>query len=126
MTKKQQETIRRLRESGMSYNAIAERMDISPNTVKSVCRRNGIQDLSARAVCLNCHKPLSDNFGPRRRFCCNTCKHQWAYQNRMLDSGNAVRHVCPVCREVFFRYPSVKQKYCSTACYMLARYGDRT
>lgn len=33
-----------LREEGLSYTEIAKRMDISKNTIKSFCRRNGITE----------------------------------------------------------------------------------
>ena len=36
--------IRELREEGLSYTGIAKRMDISKNTIKSFCRRNGITE----------------------------------------------------------------------------------
>lgn len=36
--------IRELREEGLSYTEIAKRMDISKNTIKSFCRRNGITE----------------------------------------------------------------------------------
>lgn len=42
MTDAQKENIRYLRGEGLGYRAIASRLGISENTVKSFCRRNFI------------------------------------------------------------------------------------
>ena len=42
MTNKQRETIQLLRKSGHSYQKIATMLDLSENTIKSYCQRNGL------------------------------------------------------------------------------------
>ena len=42
MTDAQKENIRYLRGEGLGYRAIAARLGISENTVKSFCRRNNL------------------------------------------------------------------------------------
>lgn len=63
MNKDEKARIIELREEGLSYTEIAKIMDISKNTIKSFCRRNGItetkKDKGDLGVCEFCRKPIS-------------------------------------------------------------------
>ncbi len=75
MTDAQKEQVRYLRCEGLGYGAIATRLGISENTVKSFCRRNNLTGVASKepvVVCRNCGRPLpqypkrnSENFAPR-------------------------------------------------------------
>lgn len=125
MTREELEKVRLLRETGKSYSYIADLLRVSVNTVKSACRRNGIENFNDRQHCMNCRRRLDSVSVHRRTFCSNTCRYQWDYHHRVLTEQNAEARVCPVCGKEFFHYPSAARKYCSHGCYIAARYGRR-
>ena len=94
-----------LREEGLSYTEIAKRMDISKNTIKSFCRRNGItetkKDKGDLGVCEFCRKPIS----------------------QPVDRKASYESVCRYCDKTFFPYGNKNRKYCSHQCYINDRFG---
>ena len=63
MTEEQKKQIIRLRKKGCGYTAVANKVGISKDTVKSFCRRNGLAGEMAAAEtpvpgCRECGKPL--------------------------------------------------------------------
>lgn len=58
MLEVQKENIRYLRGEGLGYGAIAARLGISENTVKSFCRRNGLSGIACRDM-----PPMRGAFG---------------------------------------------------------------
>ena len=125
MTSTQRDQLRELRRSGRSYGQIAHALNISENTVKSFCRREGIlavPDPTDR--CPHCGKPMPRAArGTRRRFCSDTCRYAWNFAHRTLGEKNAISKRCTCCGQSFFSYPSSGRKYCSRACYVRARFG---
>ena len=83
MTEGQKKEIKRLRESGAGYTAIAGKMGIPKETVRSFCRRNGLaggaakgrpeEGLAQDGVCRECGKPLQQTAGVKRRVFCSRC-----------------------------------------------------
>lgn len=75
MTDRQKQQIIRLRKEGFGYTAVANKVGISKDTVKSFCRRNGLAGEMAAAQgdsvpgCRECGKPLQQTEGmkPHRR-----------------------------------------------------------
>lgn len=75
MTDAQKEQVRYLRCEGLGYGAIATRLGISENTVKSFCRRNNLTGVASKepvVVCRNCAgrflntpRENRENFAPR-------------------------------------------------------------
>ena len=62
MTDAEKEMIRFLRMEGLGYGAVAERLGLSENTVKSYCRRNHLTGVAAKErakVCRECGVPLA-------------------------------------------------------------------
>ena len=104
MNSSQKDAARRMREDGKSYAQIAVALSLSENTVKSFCRRVGLQAATGQTLCPACGKA-------------------WNYTYRVLDAHNAVARRCACCRREFFSYPSAHRKYCSHACYIADRYG---
>lgn len=79
------ETIIDLRKQGYSYGAIADAMDLSINTVTTICRRAGIKlseighKVSKReadlSFCLYCHQPFTNPWHRKTKLFCSTKCH---------------------------------------------------
>lgn len=123
MLSSQKDALRRMRENGKSYGQIAAALGLSENTVKSYCRRAGLQTFVARTICPQCGKILLPEKHGRRRFCSDACRYAWAYSHRILGLQNAIQKRCAACKKPFFSYPSSHRKYCSHGCYIADRYG---
>ena len=78
MTDAQKEQVRYLRCEGLGYGAIATRLGISENTVKSFCRRNNLTGVASKepvVVCRNCGRPLPQySKRKQRKFCSEACR----------------------------------------------------
>jgi sigma-70 region 4 type 2 len=118
-----------LREEGLSYTEIAKRMDISKNTIKSFCRRNGItetkKDKRDLGVCEFCRKPISQPVArKKKRFCSDSCRNKW-WNSHMdeVDRKASYECVCRYCDKTFFSYGNKNRKYCSHQCYINDRFG---
>ncbi len=127
MTEKQKQAIRDLRRQGMSYLSIADSVGLSPNTVKSFCRRNHIcvaVESAAGGICKNCGKPLIHCPGARRKiFCGNQCRYAWWNKNRLwAGKKKQYRLTCLYCGTAFEGTKS--KKYCGRDCYVRSRYGE--
>lgn len=77
------DSIFELRKLNYSYACIGEKLGISPNTVKSLCRRSGIQPWDAYKtkqqkadleVCKYCGKFLIQNSRQHKTFCNDSCR----------------------------------------------------
>lgn len=136
----QKEQIKTLRTDGYGYKKIAEILDISENTVKSFCRRNGLTAGQAAANdmagtpetssaesenrCRECGKRIYNTPGHRqRKFCSPECRTAfWKKNQRLINRKSGVEMNCLVCGKTFTDYPRNKRKYCSHACYIAGRY----
>ena len=129
MTTAQKQRIEFLRGKGESYASIADDLGISENTVKSYCRRNNIdiaikQEQSvATNTCSNCGCPLRHTPGAKhKRFCSDKCRMAWWKAHPEALDRKAVYHfVCPTCGGSFEAYGNANRKYCSRACFGVAR-----
>ena len=137
MTEKDRALLMGYRQQGKGCAEIARLLGVSVNTVKSYCRRNGI-NAEKKAVQ---SKPLetallSDDAADtpagaeleqlahhrERQFCSDRCRMQWWHSHRS-DSRSAEEHTCPECRRTFMT--DRMQKYCSHECYILSRFGRK-
>lgn len=93
MTTAQRECIAELRAQNYPYSFIGKALDLSPNTVKSVCRRKSFEAHGNRktktekqnaVLCKNCHKPLDDKGRRDRLFCTESCRMEWWKNNRKI------------------------------------------
>lgn len=116
--------IRELRNKGLSYMKIAEGLNLSVDTIKSYCKRNGLgkEFLSKRnkLSCSFCAKPVEQNLGrKKKRFCSNVCRNKWWSQhpNLMQKKANYACE-CLYCHTSFISYGNKKRKYCCHACYI--------
>ena len=93
MTTSQCERIAEMRLQNYSYSFIGRALDLSPNTVKSICRRQGFPAKGPRKtkeekqntiLCKNCRKPLGQNGRKDRLFCTESCRIEWWKNNRKV------------------------------------------
>ena len=92
MTARQLEQIAALRERNYPYSFIGRELALSPNTVKSICRRKGFEASGSRKtkaeklnapICRNCHKPLQET-RHGALFCSDYCRTKWRRDNREI------------------------------------------
>ena len=127
MTDAQKENIRYLRGEGLGYRAIAARLGISENTVKSFCRRNNLTGVASKEppqVCRQCGQSLAK--APKRKerkFCSEACRRAWWKAHpELVDRKAFYTLACAECGKEFLSYGNQKRKYCSHACYIKARF----
>lgn len=93
MTALQCERIAEMRLQNYSYSFIGRALDLSPNTVKSICRRRGFAANGPRKtkaekanvlLCKNCRKPLPEGLRSDAIFCSDLCRTEWRRKNRKI------------------------------------------
>jgi len=121
MTGKQKHAILSLRGKGLTYEKIANKLDIPANTVKSVCRR----EAEKKKRCRNCRRILTQNSGGRpKMFCCDACRIAWWKEHPdQIDRKVFYRLTCAGCGKEFHSYGHKNRKYCSHECYISDRFG---
>lgn len=130
MTNEQKLRITACRKAGVGYKQIAKELDLSANTVKSYCRRNGLSNeaLEQRlpeSACENCGKTIEQKKGKKhKRFCSDRCRNQWwnFHLDQVKRKAN-YEYICPTCKTKFTVYGNAKRKYCSHVCYVKDRFG---
>ena len=125
MTKEQKTLILYYREQHMTYRQIGEKLGLSPDTVKTFCRRNTPQEdrteASASSQCRNCGAPVHPLPGRRERlFCCPACRTAYWRKHNLL--GKDPRY-CAGCGALLTG-GSASRKYCGHACYIRHRFGS--
>ena len=125
MTKEQKTLILHYREQHMTYRQIGEKLGLSPDTVKTFCRRKRAQsertEESVQAQCRNCGAPVHPLPGRRERlFCSPACRTAYWRKHNLL--GKDPQH-CAGCGALLTG-GSASRKYCSHACYIRHRFGS--
>ncbi len=120
------EAVLSMYQQGQKYNEIAESLFLSPNTVKSICRRSGIKpiqmDKPGHERCRNCGVPLRHSPGSKpKTFCSDRCRYTWWNRRRKLQPHHLV---CSYCGRRFISYGNKKRKFCGRECYLLSRHGE--
>lgn len=135
MTDIQKNRIRKMKADGYGYVKIARELGLSENTVKSFCRRNGlnrtVEDTAAlpeerdNGVCPCCGAEVRQNPGRKvKRFCSDKCRNAW-WNSRLeqVDRKAHYKFVCACCKKPFTAYGNAGRKYCSHECYIKDRFG---
>lgn len=125
VTQGQQASVRRLRESGRSYTAIAAVTGLSVGTIKAYCSRNNIfaHQPAEHAACKYCGADINSQPSIRQmRFCSPQCRNQWWANNRDKRFRKGSVHSCAHCKREYASY-NKESKYCSHPCYITARFG---
>ncbi len=127
-----QDQIRTMRRAGVAYSKIGEFLAVNPNTVKSWCRRSGIEPESHTGPgleplgtwCRLCGDELAQ--AARAKFCSDTCRRSWWSTHPELIERRAFYHfACQRCGTEFEAYGNTERKYCSHSCYIQHRFGTR-
>ena len=136
LTDAQKSAILNYRSAGLGYKAIADKLSLSRETVRSFCVRHS-DDLeaidsvnadfleSAQEPCKNCGKPVGQREKTKHRlFCSDGCRQSWWNAHPDAVKKRAVyEYTCPYCGGVFAAYGNSHRKYCSHACYIADRFG---
>ena len=133
MTDQEKQQIAIYRNRGLSYTAISRMMEISVNSIKTYCKRNGLGGVRAFektngaevCACENCGTPVMQNPGrKKKRFCSDKCRNAWwnADQDEVNKKAN-YDCVCEHCKKPFVSYGNKHRKYCSHECYIEDRFG---
>ena len=129
MNLEEKEKIKISREKGSGYTEIAKHMNISVNTIKSFCRRNGLGGMKSKdeniSVCGYCGKPIKQIVGrKKKRFCSDKCRNIWwkTHSNLIKKKAN-YECTCVSCGKIFISYGNKNRNYCSHSCYIYDRFG---
>lgn len=132
MTDEQKTLIEAYRRKGVGYKQIAKELEMSPNSVKSYCRRNKLsnEDLKKEdgaSSCEQCGKVIYQVKGRKhKRFCSDKCRNQWWNSHLDQVKRKAVYEFdCPVCGKTFSVYGNTKRKYCCHVCYVIGRFSRK-
>jgi len=130
MTALQKERIALMRGKGYSYAGIAAALGISENTVKSYCRRNNLgaghiaeQASVTAGTCENCGRQLKHVPKAKKKcFCSDKCRMVWWNSHPEAVNRKAYYQFrCAACGTPFESYGNAHRKYCSRACFGVAR-----
>ena len=133
--------IKELRMKGIGYRNISSETGIPRDTVRSFCRRNGLDGYASaihaekpetdqkngkEGQCRYCGKKLEQSpTGRKKKFCNEDCRRKWwklhpEKINRKQDAF--YKGTCAYCRREFFSYGNKGRRYCSHACYIHDRF----
>ena len=127
MNQEQKEKIRALRRRGMSYKEISDVCHLAKSTVSTFCKKenlNGIgaNEAAASGICKQCGNPKTKK---QQKFCSESCRRAW-WKHPFAAKRKAIYpFTCACCGEDFTAYGNAHRKYCSHACYIKARFGER-
>ena len=126
MTREQKQQIVNLRKQGCGYAAIAKTVALSINTVKSFCRRNGLNGAfgdNSAPVCPFCGGALTQRHKTKpRRFCSDNCRRAWWKAHPEAGVKKAYyEKVCAYCAKPYIVYGRQNSKYCCLDCARNAR-----
>ena len=126
MTAEEKAEIVALRSNGATYAGIAEKLNLSINTVKSFYRRYRENTTAVSAHCKCCGKPLVQPKTAReKKFCSDMCRMKWWNSHRdEVNKKSLCSYRCICCGKSFQAYGSKRRKYCSRACYIRHRFGE--
>jgi endogenous inhibitor of DNA gyrase (YacG/DUF329 family) len=132
----QKEKINFLRHKGESYSKIAKSLGLSINTVQSYCRRNNLGKDAAfpsqaagqhPQTCRLCGNEIAQTPKRKKRLFCSAdcCKSWWNAHPEAVRQKAVYSFTCPVCGKPFTAYGNKGRKFCSHACYIQSRFGEK-
>ena len=142
MTNHEKQQIQEMRSAGAGCVRIAEELGLSVNSVKSFCRRHGLErnlalyttpavapivqtdsvpepvPIVITAPCEQCGAPVTQvPARKKKRFCSDACRMAWWAAHRN-DAGqpHARTFTCACCGNTFTIYGVPERTYCSKSC----------
>ena len=131
MTGKQKLQIKEFREQGYGYTQISKMMELSAESIRIYCKRNGLGGVAASSgqnnasCCEQCGTAVSQTPGRKhKRFCSDRCRMLWwnSHQDQVKRKANYTC-TCVKCSKLFVSYGNKSRKYCSHECYIEDRFG---
>ena len=138
VTDEQRQKIKELRLNGIGYKAIGTTLGLSRDSVRSYCKRHGLdgdyavvslnhkEKINQHVVCTQCQKRIKQQKkGRTRQFCSDACRRLWWKENqqeRKMNTTAIYHYTCVYCKETFSVYGNKKRKYCSHNCYIKDRF----
>lgn len=126
MTDKQKIRVIEMRHRNIGYLRISQELQLSVNTVKTFCHRNGLGGRASdncKYFCRQCGIAVSQNPGRKeKKFCSDTCRMLW--WNSHQETVNRCAYyefTCIYCGKAFQSYGNSHRKYCSRSCANTAR-----
>jgi|GEM_PF-2135024 len=89
MTEDQKQEILRLRNQGLTFTEVAEKLELNRNTVKTFVSRYE-KKLSLKGKCLNCGGEIEQKPKTKtKKFCCDKCRNYYwnHYQSKHIKPG---------------------------------------
>ena len=114
LTETQKVQIRDLKSSGLGAKEIADKLNLSFESVKKHLQRHPVTD---GLFCKCCGKPLEQKDKRKRLFCSKKCKDKYWHTKTTKCPEYFKEFVCIECGRTFFEYTSVARRYCSRICF---------
>jgi len=112
-----------LKSQGYGYKAIATRLELSCDAVKSFIRRHKDDPQYSTYLmgrCKECGKELLNPHNrPYKKFCCDACRNKWWSKHPECIDLAYHKKVCANCG-CEFETSRKEQIYCNRKCYMAA------
>ena len=129
MTDIQRRLIEKLRGEGYGYTAVADKVGMPKETVKSYCRYHNLNGKRAKGSetriskkCLFCGNDLTMTPHKRlKKYCSDTCRMAWWNSHpEKVNRKKMYEHICLLCGNTFMSKNS-NQKFCCRSCYSISR-----
>lgn len=129
MNEIERQKIRKFRMQGYGYLKISELLNISPNTIRSFCKKENIagyiktgEQLKGKdnlTICKQCNKKFYQIAGRKKKVFCSDacCKVYWSLHKDKQRRLVPQKYQCLICGKDYYEYPSRLRKYCSRECY---------
>ena len=129
MNELERQKIRKLRNQGYGYLRISNLLGISPNTIRSFCKKENIagyiksgEQLKGKenlVICKQCGKKFFQIAGKKSKVFCSDacCKVYWNLHKDKERRAGTKKYKCPICGNEYYEYPLKNKRYCSRECY---------
>lgn len=133
MNEIQRQKIRKLRTQGYGYLRISEELGISPNTIRSFCKKENIagyikvgEQLKGKdnlVVCKQCGKKFYQIAGRKKKIFCSSacCSVYWSNHKDKQRRFIPQKYECLICGKEYYEYPTRNRKFCSRECYYISK-----
>lgn len=116
MKEQEKQDVLTLHNQGLGYKRIAAITGISPNTIKSYCRRHPAKNVKACKQCGRAVRQMPHR--KEKQFCSEQCRMKWWNTHPLAGNRKAYySFICKYCGQKFESYGNKNRRFCSQACY---------